>query len=322
LITLPSADSLQKSMAKQLIKKILITGSSGTIGTRLFEKLLEKGYEVVGFDKEKNQWHSHLNKLTIMGNLLDKNDIKKMPADVDLIIHLAANPRVYDLVIKPDLALENIISTYNTLDFARKNNIKRVVFSGSREVYGNRIKMVSKEDDVDITLCESPYAASKISAEALLHSFFECYGINYIICRFSNVYGMYDTSERFVPRLIGKMKQGKDVEIFGKDKVLDFTYLDDCVDGTVRCVEQFETAKNNVFNIASGAGENLVDVAKLIKKKLQSKSNINVKKNRAGEVVKFVANISKAKKVLKYQPQYSTQAGMDLAIQWYSKLYK
>ncbi|MCH7759651.1 NAD-dependent epimerase/dehydratase family protein, partial [Patescibacteria group bacterium] len=83
-------------------QKILITGSSGTIGTRLFEKLLEKNYDIIGFDKKPNIWHKKLNKLTIKGNLLDINDIKKIPANIDLIIHLAANARVYDLVVDPD----------------------------------------------------------------------------------------------------------------------------------------------------------------------------------------------------------------------------
>ena len=307
---------------KHSIKKILITGSSGTIGTRLFEKLLERGYQVVGFDKKKNIWHPHINKLTVIGNLLDRKDVKKMPTDVDLIIHLAANPRVYDLVVEPDLALENMVSTYNVLNFARIHNIKKVIFSSSREVYGNKASALSKETDVDIALCESPYAASKISSEALLRSFEKCYGINYIICRFSNVYGMYDQSERFMPLLIQKTKQGKDIEIFGKDKVLDFTYLDDCVDGAVSCVEQFEKAQNNVFNIASGSAQKLVTVAGMIKKQLQSKSNIHVRSNRPGEVVKFVADISKAKKMLGYQPRYSIEEGVDLAIEWYKKLYK
>ncbi len=299
------------------IKKILITGSSGTIGTRLFEKLLEKGYTVFGFDKKKNQWHPHLNALTLQGNLLNKNDIKNIPTDIDLIIHLAANPRVYDLVVEPDLAMENIASTYAILNFARQNKIKKIIFSSSREVYGNKSKTVSKEEDVDVALCESPYAASKISAEALIRSFFKCYNIHYIICRFSNVYGMYDTSERFVPKLIKYMSIGKNIEIFGRDKVLDFTYIDDCVQGLVICVEKFEKAKNNVFNIASGVGEKLVDVAGIIKKRLQSKSVIRIKKNRPGEVVKFIANISKAKRVLHYRPHYSLQKGMNMAIEWY-----
>lgn len=306
---------------KNIIKKILITGSSGTIGTRLFEKLLEKGYSVIGFDKKSNKWHPALDKLTIIGNLLNQNDIKKIPKDIDLIIHLAANARVYDLVLKPDLALENIVSTYNVLEFARQNSIKNIIFASSRETYGNRKKIMAKEENADIQLCESPYAASKISGETLIYSYARCYGINYIVCRFSNVYGMYDDSERFVPLMIRLMKKNKDIEIFGKEKALDFTYIDDCVGGIYKCVEKFDEAKNNVFNIASGRGRKLTDVAEVIKRELGSKSKICIKNNRTGEVIKFVADISKAQKELGYTPKYSFEKAIKLTINWYKNLW-
>jgi len=306
-------------MAKKTIKKVLITGSSGTIGTRLFEKLLEKGYEVIGFDKSPNKWHGNLNKLTIVGNLLDKNHIKKIPTDIDLIIHLAANARVYDLVVEPDLALENIISTYNILEFARQKNINRIIFSSSRETYGNRKVIKSKEKDVDINLCESPYAASKISDEVLIYSYSKCYRIDYIVLRFSNVYGMYDESNRFVPVMIRKMAKNENIEIFGKDKLLDFTYIDDCVDGIIKSVENFGKAKNNIFNIATGSGQKLIDVANFIKKNLKSKNKVAIKSSRKGEVVKYVADISKAKKMLAYKPKTSFQKAINLTINWYNK---
>src|SRR3989338_2615444 len=302
---------------KNKTKKVLITGSSGTIGTRLFEKLLEKNYNVIGFDKNHNKWRGNLNKFTIIGDLLKKEDIAKIPNDIDMIVHLAANPRVYDLVVKPDLALENVVTTYNVLEFARKNRVKRVIFSSSREVYGNKKEMVSKETDVDIERCESPYAASKISDEALIYSFSKCYGIDYIVCRFSNVYGMYDESERFIPLMIRKLKKNGDVEIFGKEKILDFTYIDDCVGGVIGCIEKFDNVKNNVFNIASGKGTKLIDVAKIIKKNVNSKSRILIGNNRPGEVVGYIANISKAKKLLEYMPKTSIHEGVKKSINWY-----
>jgi len=301
------------------IKKILITGSSGTIGTRLFEKLLEKSHDVIGFDKNHNKWNGSLNKRTIIGDLLKKEDIEKIPTDIDLVVHLAANPRVYDLVVNPDLALENIITTYNVLEFARKNNIRRVIFSSSRETYGNKKEIISKEADVDIQRCESPYAASKIGDEALIYSYAKCYGIDYIVCRFSNVYGMYDQSQRFIPLMLRKMKKNETIEIFGKDKILDFTYIDDCVEGIIKCIERFDRVKNNTFNIAFGKGSKLIDVVKLIKKNLQSKSSIILGKNRTGEVVRFVADISKAKKMLGYKPKYGLEEGIKLSIDWYAK---
>lgn len=302
-----------------MIKKILITGSSGMIGTRLFEKLLAEGYKVIGFDKKPNKWQPELNKSTIIGDLLNQEDVKKIPVDFDIVIHLAANARVYDLVVKPGLALENIISTYNILEFSRKNSIKRFIFSSSRETYGNRKKIIAKEEDVDINLCESAYAASKISDEALIYSFSKCYGINHIVCRFSNVYGMYDDSDRFVPLLIKKMRKNNGAEIFGKDKILDFTYIDDCVFGIIKCIEKFDKAKNNTFNIASGKGEKLTEVARVIKKGLNSSSKISLGRNRAGEVVKYIADISKAKKMIGYSPKYSIKEGIKLSIDWYMK---
>jgi len=304
---------------KNKIKKILITGSSGTIGTRLFERLLEAGYQVTGFDKKHNKWHVNLDRLTIVGDLFNRNDIMKLPTNFDLIIHLAANARVYDLVLSPDLALENIVSTYNILEFARSNKIKKVFFSSSRETYGNREGIIAKEENVDIQLCESPYAASKISDEVLVYSYSRCYGIDYIICRFSNVYGMYDESERFIPLMIKKMKNDQDIKIYGKDKILDFTYIDDCVDGIIGCVKNFFEAKNNVFNIASGSGEKLTKVAQIIKKELRSESKIIIEDNRLGEVTKFVADISKANKVLDYSSKILIEMGIKLSISWYLK---
>lgn len=301
------------------MNRILITGSSGMIGTRLFEKLLAEGYSVTGFDKKTNKWQPSLNNLTIIGDLLNKEDIKKIPADFDLIVHLAANARVYDLVVKPELALENIITTYNVLDFARINRIGRIIFSSSREAYGNREEIVAKETDVNIQLCESAYSASKISDEVLIYSFSRCYGVNYIVCRFSNVYGMYDDSERFVPLMIRKMKKNEDIEIFGKDKILDFTYIDDCIGGVVGCIEKFDEVKNNIVNIASGKGEKLIDVAEVIKKKLNSNSTISLGQNRTGEVVKYIADISRAEKLLDYKPKFSTDEGIKLSLDWYSK---
>jgi UDP-glucose 4-epimerase len=304
------------------INKILITGSSGTIGTRLFESLLEKKYQVVGFDKQKNIWHESLDKLTVQGNLLNAGDFERLPHDIDVIVHLAANARVHDLVLDPELARDNMEMTYRLLAFAKQRGISRIVFSGSREVYGNRKKMTAAENDVDIALCESPYAASKISNEVLIHSFAKCYGLHYIIHRFSNVYGRYDMSDRFIPLLVRKMKNNEPIEIFGKDKTLDFTYIDDCVAAVVLSIERFDRVQGNVFNIASGRGQTLTQVAQLMKKKLDSKSKIVIRKNRTGEVVQFIANIAKAKKMLGYRPQYSLEQGLELALEWYNGIVR
>jgi len=302
------------------MKKILITGSSGTIGTRLGEKLLNLGYEIIGVDWKKNKWHKNLEKRTIHLDLRNKNLVlKKLPKEVDLIIHLAANARVYELVKNTYLAIDNMITTYNILEYARINKIKNIIFASSREVYGNTKKAKHKEEDVKIENCESPYSASKISGEALIHSYHKCFGINYVIIRFSNVYGMYDESDRVIPLFIRKAIKNENLVVFGKDKILDFTYIDDAVEGVIKVIKRFNKVKNNIFNIATGKGTKILFVAQLIKKFLNSKSRIIIKQNRPGEVVKYIADISKAKKLLNYEPRTDIIEGIKKSIEWYNR---
>ncbi len=300
--------------------KILITGSSGTIGTALCERLMKDKHEVVCVDWMDNIWNKEINSKTID---VDLRDIKKvfteLPKDVDMIIHFAANARVFNLVVDPDLALDNIKTTYNMLEFARKNNVKRFLFSSSREVYGNALKTTHNEDEVCLEDCESPYTASKITGEALIYAYRRCYDLDYIVVRFSNVYGKYDNSDRVVPLFIRQCKKGEDLKVFGKDKFLDFTYISDAIDAIILCIEKFENAKNDTYNIASEESASIMRVAEFIKNKLQSNNKIILEKNRTGEVVKYVADITKIKSKLRYKPKVGVDAGIMKSIDWYAE---
>lgn len=300
-------------------KKIMVTGSSGTIGTRLCEKLLESGIDFIGVDWKENKWNKEVEAKTIHVDLRDQNAVLSISVDCDVIIHLAANARVYDLVVDPNMAMDNIKTIFNILEFARVKNIKKVLFSSSREVYGNSEKIIHTEGDVRLDLCESPYAASKLSGEAFLWAYRSCYDIDFIIMRFSNVYGCYDESNRFVPLIINLCKQNKDIVIFGEDKLLDFTYIDDTVAGVLSLVNNFEKVKNNIYNIASGEGQKLVDVANIIKKIMSSNSEIKISVNRTGEVVKYVADITLANKSIQYKPGVYIEEGVSRAVEWYLK---
>ena len=299
--------------------RILVTGSSGTIGTRLCEKLLEENYAIIGVDLKPNRWNDRINKLTIIGDLRDKETFKNLPKDVDLVVHLAANARVYNLVVDPSLARDNFEILFNTLEFCRRNDIKRFIFASSREVYGNSNQIVHSENEAYVRNCESPYAASKIGGEALVHAYQQCYGINFIIIRFSNVYGMYDDSDRVIPLFIKLAKENRDLVVYGKEKLLDFTYIDDAISGVLKCIENFEQVKNDVFNIASGKAISIVELAQLIQKYMHSKSKIVIKETRTGEVMKFIADISKAKEKLGYEPKTTIDEGIKKSIKWYVK---
>ncbi len=300
------------------IKKILITGSSGTIGTGLFKALLKKGYEVFGFDILPNIWDKDIDRHTIRGDIISSENIKKIPHWIDLVIHLAAYPRVYASVLNPGLAFKNTAMTHRILELVKAQKNPRFIFSSSREVYGNQGKNIYKEEDA-VASGESPYSSSKILSEKEISACRKLYGLNYIIFRFSNVYGKYDQSDRLFPTMINKLKQDEPVIIFGKEKLLDFTYIDDCIDGIVLGIEKFHLAKNNIYNISSGESHKLLDVVNRLKKKLKSTSLVHINQNRPGEVIIYRADISKAKKILGYKPQYPLQRGIDRTTDWYDK---
>ncbi len=297
---------------------ILLTGSSGMIGTRLAEKLLEEGHQLICIDKQYNRWNEIINQKTTLVDLRNKDELfNAIPKDreIDLIIHFAANARVHNLIIDPHLARDNFEILFNVLELARCRSISRILFSSSREVYGNSEKTIHLENDLYIKNCENPYSASKIAGEALIHSYRQCYGINFIILRFSNVYGMYDESDRVIPLFIRLAKAQKDIGIFGKEKLLDFTHIDDTVEGIDLAIRSFDVVKNDIFNIASGQGSTLIEIAQLIKELLKSNSTITTFETRVGEVIHYVADITKARQKLGFDPKITINEGIQKSLQ-------
>src|SRR3989344_5534947 len=274
--------------------KILLTGSSGQIGTNLALKLIQQGHQVQGIDKRKNTWTDKIP--TIILDLshrftsFDKGfGEHHIPFTPDLVVHFAANAKVHELVKHPDRAMDNITDTFNVLEYCRHHK-RPIIFSSSREVYGDIKRFVTDEKQADFLYTESPYSASKIAGEALVYSYAKCYGIPYIVFRFSNVYGRYDNDiermERVIPLFIRKIAAGEPITIYGKDKTLDFTYVDDCVDGIFRGIKELVSGrvKNETINLAYGEGRTLVEMAELIGKALEKKPDITIEPPRVGEV--------------------------------------
>lgn len=305
--------------------RILITGSSGQIGTNLGLTLQNRGDEVFGIDKRPNTWTTKIE--TLVQDLSQpynhfENGIGHVEyPQPDVVVHLAAHAKVHELVEQPDRALENITMTYNVLEYCRHNNIP-MILSSSREVYGDIQRYLTDESQADFAFTESPYSASKISNEALVYSYAQCYGLKYWVFRFSNVYGRYDNDlnrmERVIPLFIERIKQDKTITIYGENKVLDFTYVDDCVDGVIKGIDLLVSRKNGnqTINLAYGQGNSLVTMATYIGEVLGSEPKMILKPSRVGEVTHYVADISKANKVLGYKPQISLRDGIEKAINW------
>jgi UDP-glucose 4-epimerase len=287
---------------------ILITGSSGFIGQYLVEKLKKEGYIVYEIDskngKDQNLLNINSKYFKWLENCLRPNAV---------ICHLAARSMVRHSVEDPDLSLENMGSTYNVLEFARRKKIKKIIFASSREVYGNQELKTCKETDSRTWFTESPYSASKSCGEAMLAAYKTCYGIDYVTVRLSNVFGLNDPNDRFIPRLFEWLPENKKFEVYGKDKKMDFTYIDDCIDGFMVTIKNFKKLANQeipIYNIAYGKSEKLLDVALYLKELFNSKSKIKVTKNHTGEVVKYQANINKFKKLTGWTPKYNVFKGL------------
>jgi UDP-glucose 4-epimerase len=297
-------------------ESIVITGSSGTIGTALADKLLEQGYDVTGVDIMENRWLDYINNHSITADITDQGAFDDLPPTPDLVIHLAANARVHKLVQNPTLAKENFDTTFNVMEYAREAGAD-VIFASSREVYGKNGKIIYSETDTYVDECESPYTASKIGGEALVKSYGKCYDIDVSIARFSNVYGKYDSSDRVVPLFIAQASNGENLTVYGDNKVLDFTYIDDCVYGILQMIEEFNKAFGTTFNIASGRGTSLSTLAEIIVNELEADVSISVEENRTGEVSRYVADTTKAEKILGYDPDSTIREGIAETIAWY-----
>lgn len=305
---------------------ILITGSSGQIGTNLALRLLDEGHTVFGVDVRPNTWTDRVE--TLLQDLSTPyqeftNGIggDTYPDDIDVVVHLAAHAKVHELVEQPYRALENITMTFNVLEYCRANAVP-VIFSSSREVYGDIHRYITDESHADFAFTESPYSASKISGEALVYSYAQCYTIPYLVFRFSNVYGRFDNDiermERVIPLFIRRIQNDEPITVFGENKILDFTYVDDCVAGIVSGIELLYEGReaNHTINLACGQGHTLVQMAEYVGEILGKTPKITVEPSRVGEVTHYVANIEKARSLLKYNPGTELKTGIRKAIDW------
>jgi nucleoside-diphosphate-sugar epimerase len=308
--------------------RVLITGSSGQIGTNLALRLQHDGHWVFGVDKRLNTWTDAFP--TLLQDLAGhypafRGGIGGVEyPDADVVVHLAAHAKVHQLVRQPHRALENAIMTFNVLEYARQLSLP-LVFSSTREVYGDVHRFEEYgEETADFAYTESPYSASKITSEAFIYSYARCYGLSYLVFRFSNVYGRFDSDlermTRVLPLFMHRISRGEPITVFGgSDKVLDFTYVDDCVDGIARGVEALAGGRvaNSTINLAYGQGNTLVRAAELIAGEFGTEAQIEYAPSLLGEVTRYVADIRKARDLLGWTPATPLDEGVPKAVAWF-----
>jgi len=299
---------------------VLVTGSSGQIGTNLALALLDRGDHVDGIDCRPNTW---TDRIPTHRFDLTRARPEDLPSSVryDVVVHLAAHAKVFELVENPGRAMENIEMAFRVLEYCRIHRVP-IIFGSSREVYGDIHRHVTEEDQADFVVAESPYSASKIAAEALIYSYRRCYDLPFLVFRFSNVYGRYDSDldrlERVIPLFARAIAEGRPLTVYGREKVLDFTFVDDCTDGILRGIDALVAGRvrDETINLAYGQGNTLVDVVNILSLALNREAKVRYEPSRPGEVTRYVADIRKARELLDYSPQTPLSAGLPREVAW------
>ncbi len=291
--------------------EILLTGSSGFIGSALKRLLEEKGVEVIPFDIKDST----------LEDVRDFSALQSKVLGINGIVHLAAVSRVKIAHENPlECVNTNIGGMINVLETARltrtDNNYPWVIFGSSREVYGESAILPVNESSTRKAI--NVYGVSKLSGEELCKIYSDNYGLKVRVLRFSNVYtGKSDHLDRVIPKFILQAFNEDDLIINGTgEEIFDFTYIDDTIQGIWGCIQEIERDKHlfDDFNLSTGVPISLKQLADTIIKKTRSKSTVDFTKPRSYDVNKFYADPSQAIKILGFQPKISLDKGIELSI--------
>ncbi|MFK8060255.1 MAG: SDR family oxidoreductase [Polaribacter sp.] len=315
-------------------KKILVTGGAGFIGSNLCEVLLDKKNTVICLDdfstgKRENisSFLSDKNFKLIVGDIRNLADCLKATKGVDFVLHQAALGSVPRSIDKPKATNEvNISGFLNMLIAARDNKVKRFVYAASSSVYGDSEASIKVEDEIGKPL--SPYAVTKVVNELYADVFSKTYGLETIGLRYFNVFGKKQDANgaysAVIPKFISQFIDLKSPVINGDGSFTrDFTYIDNVVQANLLSIIADDKAVNNVYNIACGGTSSLLDLTNFLKKLLVNKNkkieNIDITfgPNRSGDIPHSRADISKAKRILNYNPKISLEIGLEKSIDWY-----
>lgn len=306
----------------------LVTGGAGFIGSNLCEVLLNKGYEVRNLDDLSNG-HQHNVDLFIDHPRYHfiKGDIREMDVclqatdGVDYVLHQAAWGSVPRSIERPLLYEEtNIKGTLNMLEASRQNGVKKFVYASSSSVYGDEPNLPKQEGREGNVL--SPYALTKKVNEDYARLYTELYDLDTYGLRYFNVFGRRQDPDgsyaAVLPKFIKQLLADKQPTINGDGKQSrDFTYIENVIEANLKALKAPSEVAGESFNIAYGGREYLIDVYHALTKALDKDIQPIFGPDRAGDIKHSNADISKAQKMLGYNPAYSFDQGIQEAIEWY-----
>jgi len=302
----------------------LVTGGAGFIGSHLAEELVRRGETVRVVDNlttGKRQNLSHVPKVEfIEGDLADLDVARRVVKGIDYVLHQAAIPSVPRSVEDPITSNRaNIDASLNVLVAARDAGVKRLVYAGSSSAYGNTPTLPKIETMAPAPL--SPYALQKLVAEQYCQMFTRLYGLQTVTTRYFNVFGpRQDPSSPYsgvISIFISALCEGRPPTIYGDgEHTRDFTYVANVVDGVLRACTA-DNASGEVINVATSGRISLNTLFKTVRDLVGSTVEPIYAEPRAGDVKDSQADISKAKRVLGYQPSVTFEAGLAKTVEWY-----
>ena len=322
------------------MKKIIVTGGLGFIGSNLIKLLIEKNYFVINVDKI-----SYASNFYNIKNFSNKKNYKFFKLDINnryrfkrildkykpvAIFNLAAETHVDRSIDGPaEFIKSNIVGVFNLLetfrDYTKKNKKTKLIHISTDEVYGDILKGRSRETDPYKP--SSPYAASKASSDHLVYSYVRTYKLNAIITNCSNNYGPNQHPEKLIPKLIYNIINNKALPLYGKGKnSREWIFVDDHCEALLKVFRN--GSKGEFYNIGSNINFNNLDIAKLLikiaKKKIKVGKNVKIKfvKDRPGHDFRYALNSKKIKKKLKWKSVTSLKSGLNNTFDWYFKNMK
>ncbi len=308
----------------------LVTGGAGFIGSNLCEAILKLGYRVRCLDdlstgKQKNvDMFAGNEKYEFMkGDIKDLDTCLKACEGVDYVLNEAAWGSVPRSIEMPLFyCMNNIVGTLNMLEAARQKGVKKFVYASGSSVYGDEPVLPKKEGSEGNLL--SPYAVSKRADEEWAKQYTRHYGLDTYGLRYFNVFGRrqdpHGAYAAVIPKFIKQMMNGETPTINGDGKQSrDFTYIENVIEANLKACLAGHEAAGEAFNVAYGGREYLIDIYHDLEEALGIKVEPNYGPDRAGDIKHSNADISKARALLGYDPDWSFARGIEAAIKWYKE---
>ncbi|MEP6817909.1 MAG: GDP-mannose 4,6-dehydratase [bacterium] len=314
------------------MQSILVTGGAGFIGSHLVDRLLSESYGHVSVIDDFNDFYDPAIKRGNVSRHEKNSNYHLFEADIrdklalgnifagnrfNCIVHLAARAGVRPSLAQPMLYAEtNINGTLNLLELAREHSIRQFVFGSSSSVYGVNAKVPFSEDD-PIRKPISPYAATKAAGELLCHTYTHLYGIRSVCLRFFTVYGPRQRPDLAIHKFARLISAGKRIPVFGDGTTRrDYTFIDDIIAG-VRASIDYDKSDYEVINLGESRTVELRELISLLEKELGAIAKIDQQPLQPGDVPQTFADITKARRLLGYNPQTQIEEGIRKFVEWF-----